>query len=135
MFMQMIDSLCYPVWLMDRYVKETGDTSVLQDDNAISGIHDILNVFSDEMNHESKSKYYFKRDNCPETDTLSNNGMGEPIDVTGMIWGGFRPSDDACKYGYNIPENIFSLQALSIINRLYPDIDGIPGVMSKCTDP
>ncbi len=120
-----IDSLCYPVWLMDRYVTETGDTSVLQDDNVLSGIHDILNVFRDEMNHESKSKYYFKRDNCPETDTLSNNGMGEPFDLTGMIWGGFRPSDDACKYGYNIPENIFSLQALSIINRLYPDIDRV----------
>jgi meiotically up-regulated gene 157 (Mug157) protein len=120
-----IDSLCYPVWLMDRYVAETGDTSVLQNDNVRSGISDILKVFSIEMDHRSKSEYFFKRSDCPETDTLSNDGKGEPVAITGMIWGGFRPSDDACKYGYNIPENIFSLQALSIIRRLYPDIDGV----------
>ena len=30
----------------------------------------------------------------------------------GMIWSGFRPSDDANKYGYSIPSNIYAAAAL-----------------------
>jgi meiotically up-regulated gene 157 (Mug157) protein len=29
-----------------------------------------------------------------------------------MTWSGFRPSDDACTYGYNVPGNLFAVTAL-----------------------
>ena len=29
-----------------------------------------------------------------------------------MSWSGFRPSDDATKYGYNIPGNMYAVAAL-----------------------
>jgi meiotically up-regulated gene 157 (Mug157) protein len=29
-----------------------------------------------------------------------------------MIWQGYRPSDDPCTYGYNIPGNMFAAGAL-----------------------
>ena len=38
--------------------------------------------------------------------------MGEPVGFTGMTWSGFRPSDDACRYGYLVPSNLFAARAL-----------------------
>ncbi|MFR1478420.1 MAG: glycoside hydrolase family 125 protein [Hydrogeniiclostridium mannosilyticum] len=45
---------------------------------------------------------YFPPDCCPHSDTLPG-GDGAPVNVTGMTWSGFRPSDDTCKFGYLIP--------------------------------
>ena len=39
-------------------------------------------------------------------------GHGRPVNVTGMTWSGFRPSDDACKFGYLIPSNMMAVVAL-----------------------
>ncbi len=42
-----------------------------------------------------------------------------------MVWSGFRPSDDACIYGYLIPSNMFAVVAMhyltSILQRVYHD--------------
>lgn len=51
---------------------------------------------------------------------LTNEGLGGPIAYTGMIWGGFRPSDDMQAYGFNIPANLYaatSLQRLVELNE------------------
>jgi hypothetical protein len=37
------------------------------------------------------------------------------VAYTGMTWGGFRPSDDACKYGYLIPSELFAVDTLKRI--------------------
>lgn len=36
-----------------------------------------------------------------------------------MIWNGFRPSDNASKYGYHIPDNFY---ALYVLEKTYPKI-------------
>jgi uncharacterized protein len=57
-----------------------------------------------EQHHEEKSPYrYFE---------LSREGLGTETGYTGMTWTGFRPSDDACKYGYLVPANIHAAAAL-----------------------
>ncbi|KAG7364753.1 metal-independent alpha-mannosidase [Nitzschia inconspicua] len=57
-----------------------------------------------EQNHEEKSPYrYFE---------LSREGLGTETGYTGMTWTGFRPSDDACKFGYLVPANIHAAAAL-----------------------
>jgi hypothetical protein len=43
---------------------------------------------------------------------LRNHGKGMPVNFTGMTWAGFRPSDDACRFGYNIPGNAFAVVTL-----------------------
>lgn len=43
----------------------------------------------------------------PQSDTLTCEGKGSPVAYTGMSWSGFRQSDDATLYGYNIPGNMF----------------------------
>lgn len=46
------------------------------------------------------------------TDSLMNDGLGMPVNYTGMVWSGFRPSDDACDFHYNIPDNMFAVVTL-----------------------
>ncbi|MBX7301501.1 glycoside hydrolase family 125 protein [Clostridium chauvoei] len=112
-----IDSLCYPVRLIYKYWKESGDTSFFNDE-----IKNIFNIIIDlwitEQDHFGKSDYSFQRLNCSETDTLCNNGLGNPVGYTGMTWSGFRTSDDACKYGYLIPANMFASVALRYIEEI-----------------
>ncbi len=45
-------------------------------------------------------------------DELPPRGRGSPVGFTGMSWSGFRPSDDACKYGYLIPANAMAVTTL-----------------------
>lgn len=111
-----IDSLCYPLWLAEKFYKKTGRTAFLNETFA-EALQAILTVFRTEQNH-STSPYYFIRTDCPPSDTLTCEGRGEPVAVTGMTWSGFRPSDDACKYGYLVPSNLFAVRALKSAEKL-----------------
>ena len=105
-----IDSLCYPLWLCYRYWKATGDNTVLAKLPEV--VETVLSVWRTEQHHVEKSPYRFTRTDCPYQDTIHNNGMGAPVAYTGMTWSGFRPSDDACTYGYLIPSNMFAVVVL-----------------------
>lgn len=123
-----IDSLCYPVQLAYLLWKNTGTTKHF-DKNFVDGITKIIDVFETEMNHEQNSKYRFIRKNTFYTDTLSRDGMGALVkpDI-GLIWSGFRPSDDACTYGYLIPSNMFAvviLEYIKEISKIMPEIADI----------
>ncbi|OAT88286.1 glycoside hydrolase family 125 protein [Candidatus Arthromitus sp. SFB-turkey] len=121
-----IDSLCFPVRLIYKYWKESGDENFFSDEIK-QALETILNLWKIEQNHFENSDYSFQRLNCSETDTLCNNGLGNPVAYTGMTWSGFRPSDDACKYGYLIPSNMFATVVLSymseIFEKIYNDLD------------
>jgi meiotically up-regulated gene 157 (Mug157) protein len=41
-----------------------------------------------------------------------------------MLWGGFRASDDPCKYSFNIPENMFAVVALRYLEEIAIKIYG-----------
>lgn len=110
-----LDSLCYPVLLLKEYCEITDDVSVLTDD-VRAGLKTIVEVFRTEQNHPLNSKYSFERPKARKPkDTLPNAGKGSDVAFTGMIWSGFRASDDRCEYGYNIPENLFVCKALDYI--------------------
>ena len=78
----------------------------------------IISQFKKEQRHFEESDYRFTRLNCPYQDTLHNNGLGNEVSYTGMTWSGFRPSDDACKYGYLVPSNMFAVVALRYIEEI-----------------
>lgn len=105
-----VDSLCYPLWLCYRYWKATGDNELLKKLPEVLEV--ILDLWRTEQHHFEKSPYRFFREDCPYHDTIHNNGMGAPVAYTGMTWSGFRPSDDACTYGYLIPSNMFAVVVL-----------------------
>ncbi|MFC4386645.1 glycoside hydrolase family 125 protein [Gracilibacillus marinus] len=115
-----IDSLCYPIQLAYLYWKATGDTSHF-DTRFEDAVRNILHVWRTEQYHD-QSDYHFVRDNCPAQDTLSHDGYGAPVGYTGMTWSGFRPSDDACKYGYLIPANMFAVVTLNYIVEIADEV-------------
>ena len=112
-----IDSLCYPVWLAEKYLLRTGSSAFLTEDFH-AALRTVVQVLRTEQRHMENSTYRFERDDCPPSDTLTHDGMGEPVTYTGMTWSGFRPSDDACRYGYLVPSNLFAARALQSAVRL-----------------
>ena len=105
-----IDSLCYPLMLAWKYHQASGSTGFMTSDfhRALTSIVEVLVT---EQHHET-SLYWFTRTDCPPSDTLPFGGKGTPVTYTGMTWSGFRPSDDACRYGYLIPSNLFAARVM-----------------------
>ena len=117
-----IDSLCYPIRTAYKLWKTTGRT-----DHFSAEFHQalktILHVWDIEQNHENVSEYTFERENCYFTDTLSRGGKGALTKPNiGLLWSGFRPSDDACVYGYLIPANMFACVVLDYMAEIAEDI-------------
>lgn len=108
-----IDSLAFAVQLADQLWRASGDASHL-DERVHEGCRTIVALWRAEQRHEELSSYRHIRPGEPQ-DTLGADGRGTPVAVTGMTWSGFRPSDDACEYGYNIPAQLFAMQALRLI--------------------
>jgi uncharacterized protein len=119
-----LDSLCYPVRLLHAYYTATYDESVFT-----SAVHKMLSLIVDtmlvEQNHDERSEYTFKRDNVAPSDTLAFDGRGTRTNYTGMVWSGFRPSDDSCRFHYLIPANLFAATILNHVRdyaaRFYND--------------
>ena len=118
-----IDSLCYPIQLAYLFWKSTGRTSHFNK-SFHQAVESILNVWKIEQNHSEHSDYHFERDGCPPQDTLSHEGKGAPVTYTGMTWSGFRPSDDACQYGYLIPSNMFAVVCLRQLAEIAQQVLG-----------
>lgn len=112
-----VDSLCYPIRLAHTYWKETGSTAWC-DQLFQQAAQTILSVWTTEQHHMEQSPYYFERGDCPPSDTLVRDGRGTEVGYTGMTWSGFRPSDDACRYGYLIPSNFFAARSLEMLSEL-----------------
>jgi meiotically up-regulated gene 157 (Mug157) protein len=98
-----MDSLLYPVWFSYLYWKASGDRTIFTPDlqRAYTRVLQTLRI---EQHHATLSKYRH-----PE---LANGGLGSPVAYTGLVWTGFRPSDDAARYQYNIPDNMFAVTVL-----------------------
>ncbi|WP_274365755.1 glycoside hydrolase family 125 protein [Paenibacillus thermotolerans] len=116
-----IDSLCYPIQLSYLLWKNSGRTDQF-DDMFVKGVQSIIALWKREQRHEEKSAYRFQRVNCPPTDTLPRDGKGALTAYTGMTWSGFRPSDDACTYGYLIPSNMFAVVVLRYVREIASEL-------------
>ncbi|RAP74646.1 glycoside hydrolase family 125 protein [Paenibacillus montanisoli] len=116
-----IDSLCYPIQISYLYWKQTGSTDVF-DDTFRQAAARIVELWRVEQKHMEESPYRFTRLSGPPSDTIHNNGMGEPVGYTGMTWSGFRPSDDACAYGYLIPSNMFASVVLGYLSEIASEV-------------
>jgi meiotically up-regulated gene 157 (Mug157) protein len=106
-----IDSLLYPIWFAYHYWNQTGDGSLFTPEVNRS-FERVLRVLRDEQHHARRSMYRHPQ--------LADGGRGSPVRETGMIWDAFRPSDDPCRYQYNIPANMFAsvvLRQLTLIER------------------
>lgn len=113
-----IDSLCYAIRLAHGYWKETNDNSVF-DEDWLNAMKLVLQTFTEQQRKNNLGPYSFQRLNAVATDTLPLSGFGNPTKPNGMINSGFRPSDDACIYGYLVPSNLFALQSLKQLKEIF----------------
>jgi len=109
-----IDSLAHPIRLWWMYVYHTGDVESL---NGLprQAVVRILEVLEHEQEHDAHSAYRFQRAHSAPSDTLVREGLGPLSHPTGMIWSGFRPSDDATIYPYLVPAEMFLAVGLDMI--------------------
>ncbi|MDQ2992981.1 MAG: glycoside hydrolase family 125 protein [Candidatus Eremiobacteraeota bacterium] len=107
-----LDSLAYPITLAWTYWKQTGDTSVFTGDLSL-GFDSALATMEREQDHTRNSKYTHKE---------MVDGKGKPVAYTGMIWTGFRPSDDACSLNYLIPSEMMAVVALGDLEEIERDV-------------
>ena len=108
-----LDSLCYPVLLLRGWWGATGDASVF-DDEVHRMLRSIVDTMRTEQRHAERSSYRFWRtEHAYPNDNLADGGRGTPVGAAGMVWVGFRPSDDACTYHYHVPSNMFAAAILS----------------------
>ncbi|GIO56222.1 glycosyl hydrolase [Paenibacillus cineris] len=116
-----IDSLCYPLQLSYLLWKNTGRISQFQG-SFRQAAEAILDLWTVEQRHEERSPYRFQRKDCVPSDTLVRDGKGAVTAYTGMTWSGFRPSDDACEYGYLVPSNMFAVVVLGYLQEIAGEV-------------
>lgn len=100
-----LDSLANPMLLAWTYWKVTGDASIFTPE-VKKGFEVAVDTMLKEQNHNADPHYYHQE--------LRNN----PVAFTGMVWSGFRPSDDACEYNYLIPSEMMTVQALGALSEI-----------------
>jgi meiotically up-regulated gene 157 (Mug157) protein len=107
--------------LYDYYVSKNiyRPQALLEEPMIFEAIMLMVDTWIVEQHHDEQSPYrYFE---------LENEGKGKATTYTGMTWSGFRPSDDACTFGYLVPANIHAaagLERILILNeRIWGNID------------
>lgn len=113
-----LDSLCYPLWLLLQYYEKTGDHSCM-DDLFFKAFDKIIEVFQIEQDHAEKSAYYHEITGCAKKHWC---GHGTPVSGGGLVWSGYRPSDDKCSYGYYLPGNMFIVAVLTKLAPVFRDV-------------
>lgn len=116
-----IDSLCYPLQLAHDLWITTGRTEHL-DERYRSAVGATIALWRTEQRHEERSPYRFQRFDAPLSDTLVRDGLGPETVWTGLSWSGFRPSDDAGLYGYNVPGNAFAAVTLAGVEAIAAEV-------------
>ncbi len=100
-----LDSLAYIVTFAWSYWQYTGDTTIFTSDFA-AAMDTVLTTLEKEQDHANRSSYY----RSDENDT--------PVGNTGMVWTGFRPSDDPCQYHFLIPSEMMTVVALGDLAQI-----------------
>lgn len=127
-----IDSLCFPVRLAHGYWKATGDASCF-DASWRQAAAAIVRTFREQQRLKNPGPYRFQRVTAVASDTLPNNGYGNPGRPCGLIHSGFRPSDDACIFPYLVPSNLFARHALELLAEIHHSALGDQSFARECT--
>jgi meiotically up-regulated gene 157 (Mug157) protein len=124
-----LDSGCWPLLLAHDLWRATGRVAHVDDDFEAAA-RAILGTWRVEQDHEARSPYRFHRPGVPAIDRLGRDGRGPLVVPTGMVWSGFRPSDDATTHGYHVPANLLATVALAALADL-ADAVGRPALAAE----
>jgi len=127
-----IDSLCYTIRLAHGYWQSTGNTAPFD-----AAWHEaagaIVRTFREQQRKHGPGPYHFQRAAQQPTDTLPLSGYGNPARPVGLIYSGFRPSDDACIFPLFIPANLFAVTSLRQLAALAGKVYDDDALANDCT--
>jgi meiotically up-regulated gene 157 (Mug157) protein len=116
-----VDSLCAPITLAWLLWRTTGSLEQV-DSRFRQAARTIVSVWRRGQDHE-RGSYVLRRRLARRADSLSHRGLGARVGPTGMTWSAFRPSDDACTYGYHVPANAYAAVSLERLADLLDEDD------------
>jgi meiotically up-regulated gene 157 (Mug157) protein len=100
-----LDSLVYPLWLAKQYYDITGDSEIFNQFFLVT-MDRLLTTLENEREHKDSNYSIYSGD--------LDKGVNEFVNC-GLIWSGYRPSDDVCHYKFFIPGNMFVVATLEDI--------------------
>ncbi|KAI9706998.1 MAG: hypothetical protein M1820_004586 [Bogoriella megaspora] len=109
-----LDSLAAFLEVSSNYYNATNDSAFFSKYSWVNAVNAVLNTatsmftptYADDGS-VNDSPYTFTRDTTRASETLENDGLGNPVQAgTGLIRSAFRPSDDATIYQLFIPANM-----------------------------
>ncbi len=103
-----IDSSAAEIGLAYTYWHETGDRTILTG-TLHRALRAVVDTYACEQRHERCSRYRYS-----ERTITAYNYAGN----TGLIWSAFRPSDDAVRYRYNVPQEMLAAVAMNQLAAL-----------------
>lgn len=129
-----LDSLCAVLRLACGYYFETADASCF-DADWLAAAKLILQTIRDEQASSDEQgetpAYLFRRTTPYASDTLTNQGRGNPFTRTGMSRSTFRPSDDATTFQHLIPANAMAVVVLRDLSRMLGELKLAPHLASE----
>lgn len=132
-----IDSLCYPIRLAHGYWKALGGGKPVADlpfdAQWQAAAWKIVQTFREQQRKNGDGPYSFRRSADVPTETLPCRGFGNPARPVGLIFSGFRPSDDACIYPLFIPANLFAVTSLRQLEQMATEIFADPALATECS--
>ncbi|KAF2466320.1 uncharacterized protein BDR25DRAFT_336504 [Lindgomyces ingoldianus] len=116
-----LDSLAAFLEVSANYYNATGDAAFFGKFSWVQAVETVLKVAEDMMTptygadgQVLQSPYTFTRLTTRATETLANDGLGNPVaNGTGLIRSAFRPSDDSTIFQLFIPANMMFSTYLS----------------------
>ncbi len=127
-----IDSLCYPIRLAYQYWLVTGDASIFGDE-WLQAVTKVLATFKTQQRKDGVGSYKFQRKTERALDTMTNDGLGNPVKPVGLIASAFRPSDDATTFQFLVPSNFFAVSSLRQAAEILEKVNGKADTARECT--
>lgn len=125
-----LDSVCYAYKLGYRFWKQTGDASVFGTSRFVDFVKATVEQWTYEQNHEEGVTRYGQvasGECCQDITSAVKKGIG-------LIWSGYRPSDDACEFHYNIPGNMMAATTLDMIEEVLREVYPKSNQMTELTE-
>jgi meiotically up-regulated gene 157 (Mug157) protein len=126
-----LDSLASFLQISTAYYERTGDLEFFNKYTWVEGVQAAveaagamrLGTYSEDGKVQ-KSAYTFTGYTNRGSETLTNEGLGNPTKENGMIRTAFRPSDDACIYQLLVPANMMWAKYLEDASLIMEKLDG-----------